>query len=228
MKVKINKRLETVAELVENNSKVIDIGCDHALLDIYLVEIGKCDRLIASDNKSGPLKGAQENIKKYKLENNIVAKLGDGVDTIEDDIDTIIISGMGGLNIVGILKYKTSLYKQVKSLVLSPNSDVEKVRKEICKLGFYIENEKLVKDKNIIYPVILFKRGRKHYSKKELLFGPVLLKENNSLFNEYVSNQKIAKENLFSILPRKYFKRRLEIKRELKLINKLDLNKKVQ
>ena len=225
MKVKINKRLETVASLVEENSKIIDVGCDHALLDIYLVEVGKCNRLIASDNKSGPLENAKENIKKYNLENKIKTKLGNGVETIEDDIDTIIISGMGGLNIIGILKYKKNLYKNVNTLILSPNSDTEKVRKEICKLGFYISDEKLVKDKNIIYPVIRFKRGRKHYSRKELLFGPILLDKKESLFSEYINNQRMAKENLLSILPKKYFERRFELKKELRLINKLKLEK---
>ena len=59
---------------------------------------------------------------------------------------------MGGLNIIGILKYNTNLYKHVNTLILSPHSDTEKVRKEISKLGFSIVKEKLVKDKNIIYP----------------------------------------------------------------------------
>ncbi len=32
----ISKRLESIASLIPNNSRVIDVGCDHALLDIYL------------------------------------------------------------------------------------------------------------------------------------------------------------------------------------------------
>ncbi|MCI8568129.1 MAG: SAM-dependent methyltransferase, partial [Bacilli bacterium] len=34
--MKINERLKLVASFVEENSNVIDVGCDHALLDIYL------------------------------------------------------------------------------------------------------------------------------------------------------------------------------------------------
>lgn len=221
MKVKINKRLEAVSSMIDENSKVIDVGCDHALLDIYLAENKKCSKLIASDNKSGPLDNARENIKKYKLGNKIKTKLGNGIETIEDDIDTIIISGMGGLNIIGILKYTTELYKHVKKLVLSPNSDVEKVRKEIIKLGFYISDEKLVEDKNIIYPIIKFERGKKRYSNKEIFFGPILLEKKEPLFKEYVENQRISKNHLYKILPKKYFRRRLELKKELKMINKL-------
>ncbi len=36
--IKISKRLEAISSLVPINSKVIDIGCDHALLDIYLIQ----------------------------------------------------------------------------------------------------------------------------------------------------------------------------------------------
>lgn len=220
--IKINKRLETVAQLVEKDSKIIDVGCDHALLDIYLADKNQCSKIIASDNKSGPLEHAKENIRNYQVESKIKIKLGNGIETIEEDIDTIIISGMGGLNIIGILKYKTDLYKQVKNLILSPNSDVEKVRKEITKLGFYIENEILVKDKNIIYSVILFKRGKRHYTRQQLLFGPTLLEKKDSLFKESVKNQKIAKMHLLEILPRKYYQRRWELKKELKYIQKIE------
>ena len=141
MKVKLNNRLECVSSFVLENRKVIDIGCDHALLSIYLVQNKKTLKMIASDINEGPLLHAEENIKKYKLEDKIILKLGSGVEPIEDDIDTIIISGMGGLNMIGILKYSKEKYKKVDTIILSPNSDTDKVRKEICKLGFYIDNE---------------------------------------------------------------------------------------
>ena len=36
--IKISNRLEAISSLIPNNSKVIDIGCDHGLLDIYLYQ----------------------------------------------------------------------------------------------------------------------------------------------------------------------------------------------
>ena len=35
--MKINNRLKMIGDLVEANSFCLDVGCDHALLDIYLV-----------------------------------------------------------------------------------------------------------------------------------------------------------------------------------------------
>ena len=220
MKVKLNHRLETVASCVEENTNVIDIGCDHALLDIYLIQNNKCNYIIASDNKIGPVNQATANVKKYNID-RIKIKLGNGVEPIEDNIDTIIISGMGGLNIVGILKYHTNLYKQVDTLILSPNSDAEILRKEISNLGFHITNEKLVKENNIVYQVIVFKRGKKHYTRTELLFGPILINNKSELFMEYINNNKQAKETLLKILPKKYYRKRFRLKKDIKLINKL-------
>ena len=46
---KLSKRLEVVASFVNDNSKVIDICCDHGLLTIYLVNKYKNVKVIASD-----------------------------------------------------------------------------------------------------------------------------------------------------------------------------------
>ena len=219
--MKLSKRLETVAELVEDNRSVIDIGCDHALLSIFIALNKNSKKVIASDNKEGPLVGAKENVEKYKVSDKIKIKLGDGVDPIEPDIDTIIISGMGGMNIVGILKYKTDLFKNVDTIVLSPNTDSDFVRYEICKLGFFIDEEKLVKDNNFIYPIIRFKRGKKHYKRIEYILGPKLIEEKSILFIEYITNIKNTKEKILEIMPKKYITKRLKLKKELKEINKL-------
>lgn len=221
MKVKLNNRLLKVASFVSANRSIIDVGCDHALLSIYLVQNNNPKKVIASDIKEGPLEHAKENIKKYKEEKQIKVKLGSGIETIEEDIDTIIISGMGGLNMIGILKYTPSKYKNVDTIILSPNSDTDKVRRELCKLGFYIEDEELVKEKNIIYPVIYFKRGKKKYKYHEYLYGPILMKKQDSLFLEYMEKEKNKKEKLIEVLPKKYFQKRIQLKKELKIISKI-------
>ena len=39
--MKINARLKKIGDLVEANSFCLDVGCDHAFLDIYLVKQNK-------------------------------------------------------------------------------------------------------------------------------------------------------------------------------------------
>ena len=36
--IKLSKRLNEIAKLVNKDSILADVGCDHALLDIYLVK----------------------------------------------------------------------------------------------------------------------------------------------------------------------------------------------
>ena len=77
--MKINNRLKKIGDLVEANSFCLDIGCDHALLDIYLAKQNKNIKAIASDIKEGPLQQAKNNIKREHLENKIETRLGDGL-----------------------------------------------------------------------------------------------------------------------------------------------------
>ena len=220
-KVNINKRLEMIAFKIPDNRSVIDVGCDHALLGIYLVLNKKNIKVIASDINEGPLVKARENIKKYCVEEQIKIKLGNGIDTIEEGIDTIVISGMGGLNMVGILKYKTHLLKNVSTIVLSPNNYTKEVRQEITKLGYHIVDEDLVEDKGIIYPVIVFEKGKKHYRKQDYIYGPVLLKQRSTLFKKYLERELLTKQTILKSMPKKYIERRIVLKREVKSLEKL-------
>ena len=220
-KVNINKRLEMIAFKIPDNRSVIDVGCDHALLGIYLVLNKKNIKVIASDINEGPLVKARENIKEYGVEEQIKIKLGNGIDTIEEGIDTIVISGMGGLNMVGILKYKTHLLKNVSTIVLSPNNYTKEVRQEITKLGYHIVDEDLVEDKGIIYPVIVFEKGKKHYRKQDYIYGPVLLKQRSTLFKKYLERELLTKQTILKSMPKKYIERRIVLKREVKSLEKL-------
>ena len=76
----ISKRLKVIGDLVPDNSFILDIGCDHALLDIYVVTKNKNVKAIASDINEGPLKQAKINIKKYNLEDKIEITKADGLE----------------------------------------------------------------------------------------------------------------------------------------------------
>ena len=88
---KLSKRLEMVASFIDENDKsVIDIGCDHGLLSIYLAEKFNNLKIIASDVNNNALESARKNVHKYKLEDRIDIRLGSGVSVIDkkDKIDT--------------------------------------------------------------------------------------------------------------------------------------------
>lgn len=218
--MKINDRLKHIGDLVEANSFCLDIGCDHAFLDIYLVKQNKNIKAIASDIAEGPVKQARENIKREGLEDTIEVRLGNGLDTYSDEVNTVIISGMGGRNMIGIFKNNMKVLKKIDTIIVSPNNYQIDVKKFLTNNGFYIDDEELVKEKKFIYQIIKFKRGRKHYTRKEFFFGPVLLKKKGNLFEEYYKREKLSREILISILPKNYRYKKFITKREIKMIEK--------
>ena len=176
---KINKRLQTLSAFINNGDVVLDIGCDHGLLGIYLTLNKDNVRVISSDINAKPLKKAQENILKYNLEGKIETRLGDGLTVISSDVNTLVISGMGGISIINILK-DINKYPNVKKLVLSPNNDFPLVRKEICKLGFQIVKEEILLEQGKYYLISEYIPG---FSKIDYYFGKLDLKSN--LVKEY-------------------------------------------
>lgn len=218
--MKINDRLKHIGDLVEASSFCLDIGCDHAFLDIYLVKQNKNIKAIASDIAEGPVKQARENIKREGLEDTIEVRLGNGLDTYSDEVNTVIIAGMGGRNMIGIFKNNMKVLKKIDTIIVSPNNYQIDVKKFLTKNGFYIDDEELVKEKKFIYQIIKFKRGRKHYTRKEFFFGPVLLKKKGNLFEEYYKREKLSREILISILPKNYRYKKFITKREIKMIEK--------
>lgn len=217
--MKISKRLKTISEFIEDNSNIIDVGCDHALLDIYLFKNKKNVNLIASDVKEGPLEQARKNIDKYNC--NIKVKLGNGISTTEKDTDTIVIAGMGGDTIIDILSEGKDRLDHIKSMIISPQSEWEKVRRYSSSLGFYIENEKLIVDSNKYYLIIKFKKGTKNYSDDELEFGPILLRNKSIEFINYYGNLLDEKVRILKRIPIYKIKDRRNCRKQINALRKI-------
>lgn len=218
----LSERLKEISNYIPDNVKMVDIGCDHALLDIYLYKNRKNISIIAADVNENALNQAKTNIKKYNLENKIETRLSNGLDNIlADEIDTIVISGMGAHTIVGILHMNLKKLVNVKNIIVQSNNHIDFLRKKITELNYYIDSEKLVKDNGIIYTIIYFKKGKKRYNKKELYFGPYLLKENSDLFKEKNKKDLEKLKELENIIPKNHYLHRLKIKNKIKLYKKI-------
>lgn len=213
--IKLSKRLKTISELIEKDDTVLDIGCDHALLDIYLSN--KYSKVYyASDLRESALDMARSNIKKYSSD-KVILKCGNGLEVLDEnmDINTIVISGMGYLSIMSILKNIKHI-ESINKLVIQSNSNPEIVRKFVLKNGFFIDKEKVVLDKNIYYIVTSFKRGKRKYSSIDKEIGII----DNHELKDYIEVE-IKKNNvLLSIIPKREIIRRIYIKRKLKFLYK--------
>lgn len=220
--INLSKRLKKIADYIPENSRIVDIGCDHALLDIYLVQTKKTNQIIASDINPNALKNAKKNIKKYNLEDKIKTIESKGLENIDtSNLNTIVISGMGSHTIVGILYSNLKKLKNIENLILQSNNDLDFLRTKITKIGYYIEDESLIKDSNIIYTILLLKKGKKHYTKKELFFGPILLKNKEKLFLEKNKKDLEKMEKFYPLIPKKRIHHRIITKWKIKNIKKI-------
>ena len=185
----ISLRLKSLVKYVDRNDKVIDIGCDHALLDIYLVKELNLNNVIVSDIHEKALESGIKNIRRYGLSDKIETRLGDGLEILneQDDVDTIIISGMGTNTILHILN--NEYIKKIKKMIIESNRDYDILREEVVKLGFYISKEEVIEDNGKIYIAIIFLRGERKYSYKELMYGT---KEmiNKDIYYDFLLNKK--------------------------------------
>lgn len=179
----LSKRLEIVATLVDIGSRVIDVGCDHAYLDIYLTLNNK-NNCLATDINPNALKTAKENISKYNLSRKIKTKLTDGLLGVDvNNDDNIVICGMGTHTILNILNTN----KLSNTLIISSNNNIDILRKEVVKLGYYIDTEIFIVDKNKPYIIIKFIKGFKKYSKLDYILGPIL--KHNKEYKKYLINK---------------------------------------
>lgn len=215
--IKLSKRLEEISSLVPLKARVVDIGCDHGLLDIYLYQNGIVSKIIASDINENALSNAKENIKNNNLEDIIETRLGSGLEVINlnDKIDTIIISGMGAYTVVEILKNNPEILSTISTIIIQSNTKNYYLRKEITKMNYLIEEEKIVKDNNKYYTIIKFTKGYQKYTKKELYFGPKLLSNSSKIFEEYKNAQYQKLKNIKKSIPKRKFMECYKIKKEL-------------
>ncbi len=225
--MKLSKRLEAISDFIEETDRVIDIGCDHANLDIYLCEKYKNINIIASDIHEGALEQAKSNIGKHRLNNRIETRLGDGLSIVNPcEFDTIVISGMGFHNIKKILSNKPKMVEFPK-IVIQCNTDVVKLRIFVIKLGYKITREQLVMDNDIIYTIIEFKQGKEKYNYDQKYFGPRILENKDELFYEYYSKKLLKYENLLLQLPWYEVYNKMHHKHLIRIIGRALRTKKV-
>lgn len=181
----LSKRLKFIADKVKAKENVMDVACDHGLLAIYLEKEKNC-RVIASDIKKTAIEGALENKKRYN--SNVEFLVSDGLSKLNEDITTVIIAGLGSQTVIEILD--TDL-KNVNTLIVSVQKDLEDFRRFIHTKGFIIE-ESLVFDKKY-YNVFYLTKGKEKYSDIEYKYGKDLIDNKDNL--EYFQDLKTRYEN---------------------------------
>ena len=186
--VKLAKRLAALSGHVPPGSVVADIGTDHALLPIYLLESGICRRVIATDVKPGPLQSAKQAVAACSWTDSVDLRLGDGLRPLTaGEAEVIVLAGMGGKTIIDILAAAPSILTGTQRLILQPMTGAEGLRMWLATNGWRLTKEELILEGSRIYQVIVAEHGRETETEPLLLsLGPRLLEEREQLLPMYL------------------------------------------
>lgn len=208
----LNKKLIAIASLIEPEDIVIDIGCDHAYLAIYLKTEKLCKEVYASDISENVIKIAKENINKKNVK--IEVYLSDGFQDIKNNnINTAIISGMGTTTILNIVNKSP---KNINKYIISSNNEHEVLRKEMIKKDFYIQKEIVVKERDKYYPIIVFTKNFQKESNLSLKYG----KSNSKEYYKYLEEKE---KGILKRIPKKRIIIRLKHLKRIKELKKLQM-----
>jgi len=149
-----------VADLVPAGARLADVGTDHAYLPAALVLEGKIPWAVAADLRRGPLDRAQATVREYGLTGKVVFRLCDGLSGIRpDEVDAVVIAGMGGETISAILAAAPWTREQDMPLILQPMSSMHDLRGWIQENGYQIEEERLVREGDNLYTALSVRAG---------------------------------------------------------------------
>ena len=152
----MSARFEAILSCINGAECLADVGCDHGFVAIEAVKRKLAKRAIASDISPGPLNAAKKNIAKSGLP--VEVRLGDGLDPLhENEADTVVIAGMGGMGILGILSKHTDKVRD-SLIIMQPQHDLEKLRRGLFSIGFEMCCEKLAKEDERFYEIMAAKK----------------------------------------------------------------------
>lgn len=182
----LSNRLATVASYVPKGSRLADIGTDHAYLPVNLLKRGLIAGGVAGEVVRGPFENAAHEIQREGLTDRLTARLANGLKAIEpaDQIDTVVIAGMGGTLITQILAQDFDRLAGVNRLILQPNVGEMVVRRFLMTHGFQLVTEEILAEDGHTYEVLVADRAEQPviYNDEDLRFGPYLLREHSTIF----------------------------------------------
>ena len=159
--MRLSDRLETVVSMVRPAESAADIGTDHGHVPVELVRRGTVKRALAMDVRKGPLSRAEESVAMAGLENRIETRLSDGLEKLSPgEAEAVVIAGMGGELMIHILEQGRHMWDSVGQWILSPQSEIPKMRKWLWDNGFPVEKEEMVFEDGKFYTILSVGRKR--------------------------------------------------------------------
>ncbi len=219
MTSKLSRRLETIISFVGKDSYPADIGSDHALVPIELISRGIVKHAFAVENKIGPYKRMQSAIKEAGFEKEILCSLGYGIAPIPNDVNEVILAGMGGELISSILLSHPEKLVNVSYLVIDAHREYPFLLEKLGDIGFLAIEDSFFYDKEKPYCVYRFKNIHHPigYSPLECYFGPIEITRKSKAWRTYFLSLLKTKEAIL-MQQNLSFSVKEELEKEINLI----------
>ncbi|MDO5733750.1 MAG: class I SAM-dependent methyltransferase [Eubacteriales bacterium] len=174
--IKLPQRLERISELLpERMERFIDVGCDHALLPLSLIERQRLNSAWAIDINSGPLAKAEQNARLRGLEADLRLIQNNGLENLDlEQDDTILIAGLGGNEILEIIANAKAV--EGLKIYIQVNWHWDKLRQGLAERGWAIIEETAIEERGRVYHFIITEYRAKPYelTSLDLYLGPVM------------------------------------------------------
>lgn len=237
--VELSRRMQAVADMVSEENRVCDVGCDHGYVSIYLVQSGRAPSALAMDVNEGPLLRAKDHVRRYGVEPYITLRLSDGLSAYRiGEADSLICAGMGGRLLLKILSKEPEKTADFKELILQPQSEIALFRRTLRENGYVLLEEDMIYEEGKFYPLMKVKKAGQDVVKSEAksreqqemedLLGPLLLKTKNPVLFQFIERElSVKREILYTLQGQKENDRttvrRIELEREIALLEKAEM-----
>ena len=170
---KFDARLSALLRHLVPCNTTADVGCDHGLVSLYILDANISNNVVCIDISPKCLQKTQNLLQKTKLQDRAVFLQSDGLHGTEEIlIDQVVIAGMGGINISNILKAMPKSSDNAR-LILQPMNNITMVRKTLNNLNKAIIRDEIIFDKNKYYHIIVAQNGKQKLTKQQVRCGAV-------------------------------------------------------
>lgn len=187
--ISLDPRLKAVLNEIKPCKVIADIGADHGKIAVSAKVNGLANKVIASDISAMSIAKARDLSAQYDIEVDI--RVGEGITPLSvDEYDTVIIAGMGGIEISSIL---SKAIKKFNRYIFAPHTKAYELRKFLSDNDIKPTHDYKVFSKGKYYDLISAEVGEYTPENDVLYYG---YHENTPIFSEFCVKERARLTNI--------------------------------
>lgn len=190
--INLDPRLRAVFNEIKPCDVIADIGADHGKIAVTAKINGLANKVIASDISAMSIAKAHDLSVQYGVEVDI--RVGEGITPLSaDEYDTVIIAGMGGIEITSIL---SKAIKKFNRYIFAPHTKAYELRKFLSNSGIKPLRDYKVFSKGKYYDIISAEVGEYTPQNDILYYG---YHENTPIFREFCVKERARLKGIIEL-----------------------------